>query len=360
MNDLVFFARDIQAIFPLYPVFAITGGNFVIKRKFTYKVFKEYHPEVPALYYNKMAYSLSAGYRAVHNADAIFAAYPHRKILPKLKAKKFMLFHGTYMQLNETILQTLKHFDHYFLVGPRMNKVFMKLQGKYNFSFSQTGFLPFVNYPIKSEKNTQSILSRIGLDPSQKTILYATTGLPFSSLEICFERILKEIPAEFNLIIRPHPGQVLDMSKNRKFSNKLNSAIANRKNTFLDSMNLMVGEALSVSDLLITDVNCVTEESLFYDIPLIIIEDGRTEENFSQLLKQLAMDQEEIDQFVKIYEAGPRYIQKNIKHWSDVVYDALERADKYKTLRSQIFQYIFGSRDQLAAQRVAEQVKELL
>jgi len=358
-NKICFFSQMYQAIPSLVSIQRELGGTFVCGRTSTKRYFKKTYPELDFARFSKRLKRFSAGHKAMLRADCIVTGSPYKSLLLPYSAKKMMVFHGTYAELTAKGLQELKHFDHLFLIGNRMERMLLKLLKDDEVNYSMTGFLPFTGFPDKTEKNRLMVLGGIGLDPSLKTIVYCPSRRGVGSWELCAEQLIREIPGEYNLVLRPHPSQSMNLRWHERSSMKaIQLEAKQRGNALVDLVDIALPDLLMVADLFISDANSPSEEVLFYNTPQLLTGLGNSAYDvIEEGLVQGGMLEEGIRDVLQIFDCGPVYSQKKYVNWGEAVNDALLNEALYEERREACFSSIFGQRDKNAGHRVAEIIK---
>ncbi|KAF3978473.1 MAG: hypothetical protein HFP77_01825 [Methylococcales symbiont of Iophon sp. n. MRB-2018] len=346
-----------QAIPSLVTIQRELGGTFVCGRGSTTRYFKKEYPELDFARFNKRLKRFSAGHKAMWGADCIVTGSPYKSLLSPYTAKKMMVFHGTYAGLTANVLEQLKHFDHLFLIGNRMEKILLKYKQQLDFNYTKTGFLPFANFPDKNEENRRLILEFLGLDVSLKTVVYCPTRRGHGSWEICAEALINSLSAKYNLILRPHPSQSMNLRWHEKSSIKNLQTIAKKRgNTLIDMAEVHFPDLLMIADLLISDANSPAEESLFYDTPQILTGLGKSSsyEEIRNIWLAYNADEEDIEDCLEIFSCGLVFADEKGLDWGEAVDKALLEEGEYAENRRDYFEFVFGERDKGAAHRVAK------
>lgn len=358
-RSLCYFTQMYQSIAPLKAIYDELGGTFVCGRKSTYRYLTSLSPIVNVAKFNKRFHLLGAGNKALDRAQCIVTGSPYQKILSPFNAMKVMVFHGTYAGLQKETIEGLVHFDHLFLTGPRMEKMFNKYCGDVEIDFSTTGFIPFKNFPEKTEENKKALLSKLDLDTSLKTVVYCPSRKKEGSWNECVKALINEVSSEYNLILRPHPSQ----SMNLRFQDKLEmyhikEMAKKRKNTMIDLVDIDFPVLLMTADLLISDANSPAEEALYYDTPQLLTGMGNSSyENIKKIWVDWGMDEEDIESRLRMFDCGPVFKKENYANWHEAVCDALFRETTYSNSRSDYFVFIFGQKDKCAGRRVADIIR---
>ncbi|KAF3981981.1 MAG: hypothetical protein HFP81_10240 [Methylococcales symbiont of Hymedesmia sp. n. MRB-2018] len=358
-NKICFFSQMYQAIPSLVTIQRDLGGTFVCGRGSTTRYFRKKYPELDFAHFNKRLKRFSAGHKAMLNADCIVTGSPYKKLLSPYEAKKVMVFHGTYSGLTANVLEQLRHFDHLFLIGNRMEKMLLRYKQQLDFKYTKTGFLPFANFPDKNKENRRLVLKYLGLDVSLKTVVYCPTRRESGSWELCVEALIDSLSAKYNLILRPHPSQSMNLRWHEKSSIRNLQTIAKKRgNTLIDMAEVHFPDLLMIADLLISDANSPAEESLFYDTPQILTGLGKS--SYGEIRKAnltLNLDEEDIEDRLRIFSCGLVFADEKGLDWSETVDKALLEESEYAKNRRDYFEFVFGERDKGAAHRVAKIIR---
>jgi len=250
----------------------------------------------------------------------------------------------------------LSHFDHLFLIGDRMERMLLRHQKDRNFTYTKTGFIPFSDFPEQNSVNRRAVLGGLGLNTELKTIVYCPSRRGVGSWELCAERLLKEVSGEYNLILRPHPSQSMNLRWHEKSSMRaLKSLAKKRKNTLIDLVDIALPDLFMVADLLISDANSPSEEALFYNTPQLLTGLGNSSyEKIEESLISRDMSEEDINDALEVFSCAPVFDQNGYGHWQEAIADVLLHETDYKVKREDCFRSIFGQRDRNAGHRVSE------
>ncbi|MCM8527749.1 MAG: CDP-glycerol glycerophosphotransferase family protein, partial [Lentisphaeraceae bacterium] len=349
-SDLVFFTKSYQSVPPLAQIQRLAGGNFVCGRKNTSQLFEQHYNDLPLVRYSKIN-PWSKGVKCLRNAKIIVTGSPYRSILSEFKAKKYMAFHGTYMMLSRDAATKNSHFDHLFVTGPRMKQMLGRYQDEFNFSFSETGFLPFSEFPEKTAMNKMLLMKKFNLDEEKKNIIYCASRKRTGSWHFEAENILNDLSEHYNIILRPHPAQAMNGDKeDRQLFKKLQKESKNRRGVILDIMKYRLPDLLSIADLVISDSNSPAEESLFYDVPQLLVEGPNMNRDvIVKMAKEEHMHPDDTEGLLNMYKCALSYNYDGFKNWKDAVEESFKKAEDFKPARQKYFDWVFGQRDRLAA-----------
>ena len=346
-----------QAVPTLMPLYRALGGNFVTTRASTARAIRRVYPDASVVRDNKLLGKFSAGHRLLKASDLIVTGAPYKGALQAYSAKKYMVFHGTFAYLTVKEVQAMAHFDRLCVIGPRMMQVVEKagLADK----AMLCGYIPFLDYPTRDEQYRNIFLTNLGLDPAKKTLIYLPWGNPFGSWNLMAEKLLNEIPADYNLILRPHPSQSVTLRpKDRLAFMRIGKIIKARGSAYLDLTAQKLSLLYANADLIISDGTSPAEESLYYDLPQIFVET----EHFSREVVQKIMraknaDDQHIAAVTSIYKCG-KILTPQTQNLDTLVQDSLETKDGYASERQRYFYYAFGARSHEAQQNLIESMRQ--
>lgn len=361
-HQFAYFAKMFQAVPQLMEVQRHAGGIFVSNRSSTLNAVRRLYPSAEVARYWTWFPNYSPGYKVMQQARAILAGAPNPVILGQFPALKCMVFHGTYMFLSRQALQQIAHFDLLCTIGPRMRRTIERYRDEFDFRTVESGYLPFGSFPEKSGKLARENLAGMGLAPDKKTIVYMPWGKPYGSWEAMAETIARETPADFNLILRPHPSQGLTSRRSDRESFKRVSALCKaRGNTLLDLNAYPLALLFSLADLMITDGTSPAEESLFYDVPQLFVETPLwSRDVIHSYAQREGMHADDLERYLELFDCGELYRTGQTKSFAEAVRDALDQAGELRTKRDAYFDWVFGQRDRQAGERVFHAVNELI
>lgn len=359
MSGIVYFSKMFQAVPHLAQVAALLPGTFVSSRRSTLAAAGKLYPQLEQARYSRWLGRLAAGNRILNGAGLIVTGSPYRSFLAPYAAAKCTVFHGTYMLLSKDALLSNAHFDLLCVIGPRMQQMIDRFADQVPVNTAATGFLPFCEFPEQSSAQRESVLLDLGLAPDRQTILFASSRRGVGSWDLLAESLVQKTPAQFNLILRPHPSQALtSRAKDRDSFRRVAALAQGRPHTLLDLTSYPLSTLLSVADLMVSDANSPAEESLFYDVPQLLIETARLSRDVMiRMGRDEGMHPEDMAQLLTLYECGPSVFvkQQGMDISSHIERAFLERDDRARR-RQDYFSWVFGKRDRLANQRVAEAI----
>ncbi len=354
-KNIVYFSKMFQSVPAMAPIQQLAGGKFVVGRRSTLNAAKSMFSDVEWVRYQKWFGPFNQGKQALTDAEIILTGSPYRRFLEPYRAKKYMVFHGTYMMISKDTTDKLAHFDRLFLTGPRMKQMLARAQ--LDVECVDTGFIPFSEFPEQDELQRQALLRHLSLDPNKKTIVYTPSRGKIGSWLACALDMAKALTGKFNLIMRPHPSQALNAVKaDKKSYQQVKQVIAASDNAVLDLITCSLPEVLSVADLVISDANSPAEESLFYDAPQLFIETDRfSREHLKNMGLEQKMHNDDLQRLLTLYDCGPSF--NGCGDWVGQVESAMAVKNDYVSARNDYFQWVFGARDRRAAERISAYLK---
>lgn len=332
-----------QAVPSLFPIYEKLGGTFVVPRNSTVRAIRSVYKDVSIVGGINLTPFVNPSYKILEKADLIITGAPYKNVLRPFHGKKYMVFHGTYAYMGLTEYKRISHFDLICAIGPRMMDA-LKAAGAGD-KVIVSGYLPFINFPSRDKVNKENFLNLLRLDKSKKTIAYLPWGDPYGSWNLFARKLIEETPSSFNLILRPHPSQGLSM----RFSDLLEfmhikKLVSRRENTFLDLSTQSLSSIYANVDMIISDGTSPAEESLFYDIPQIIIESKRfSRKNVEERLINEGLTNKHINNILRLYSCGD-IITPEVNNFQKILNEAFMKSDKYKSNRNNYFEYVFCDR----------------
>ncbi len=198
--------------------------------------------------------------------DVIFGANT-KLILPRSVRTRVQIFHGISFR-NKAIRPDNMTCDHYFVVGPYMQRKFVEagLFAPDDSRVVPIGFMK-TDRMANGDFDRSKLLAELGLADDRPTLLYAPTGAKHNSLEIMGEQVLAQLLAEdrYNLIIKPH-----DHPKNAGIDWFQRLAPLEGKHCRV-ARGPDVTSLLFLADLLISDASSVANEYTLMDRPIVFL-----------------------------------------------------------------------------------------
>jgi len=354
---IVYFTKQYQAVPALMQLYLGTGGIFVSTRGSTVKAIRKVYPDVPVVKLNERFGRFSAGERSLRKADLIITGSPNRELLERYHARKCMVFHGTYAFMAQEEIDGLAHFDIICAIGPRMQQA---LQGTgLESKIIVSGYLPFMEFPPRDAAARAEYLKRLCLSPQNKTLLYLPRGRPYGSWDIMAERLLRQMPNTYNLILRPHPSQSVTARIRDHFRfMHLHRLCRKRGNALLDLTTCKLSTLLSVADLVISDGASSPEEALFYDLPQVFIESaGSSPTAIAAMMRKKKLSEDYIEKLLTIYRCG-KSITPEMPDMLVVIEAAMAESEHYRPHREAYFSWVFGDKEMVKQQQLIQQLRQ--
>lgn len=348
-----------QAVPHLAQIGKVLPGEFVTTRRSTIGAFRRLYPELSCALAPRLLGPFSKGRNLLSKADIIVTGSPYRSFLKDYTAAKVTVFHGTYMMLSRAALLSNTHFDLLCAIGPRMQQMMSRWPESECLNVVQTGFLPFCQFPEQSNQQRTAVLTAMGLNPDVKTVVYTPSRRGVGSWNQVARQLVLTAPKEFNLILRPHPSQALTpRSADRKSFLNVAKLAGIRPGTYVDLSVQPLSDVLSVADLVVSDANSPSEESMFYDVPQLFIETESFSKDFLYRMG-LAEDMhtDDLEQLLTLYECGLRLKVNCVPDFSEKLERAMSEADLYSKQRQEYFSWVFGEHDRKANLRVAQAIR---
>jgi CDP-Glycerol:Poly(glycerophosphate) glycerophosphotransferase len=210
-----------------------------------------------------------------------FDAYLTADLLwPKLPrgTRRIMMFHGVagkYANVYDSPDYSMRNWDRLFFINEQRLRNFIK-SGAID---SDSPAARLVGYPkldclVDGTLNRDVILQSLGIDPARRTVLYAPTWSPYSSLNAMGEALIEQLcAAGFAVIVKLH-----DRSRDLEYIHSGGFNWAERLQPLLRACGGVLAEAsdaspyLAAADALVTDHSSVGFEYLLLDRPLVRVE----------------------------------------------------------------------------------------
>ena len=222
--------------------------------------------------------------RLLHPRRALlkrFDAYLTADLLwPRLPrgARRILMFHGVagkYANVYDSPDRSMRDWDLLFFINERRLGNFIR-SGAID---GDSRAARLVGYPkldclVDGTLSRDAILESLGIDPARRTVLYAPTWSPYSSLNAMGETLVEKLcAAGFAVIVKLH-----DRSRDPEYIHSGGVDWAGRLQPLLLAGGGRLADAsdasayLAAADVLITDHSSVGFEYLLVDRPLIRIE----------------------------------------------------------------------------------------
>jgi CDP-glycerol glycerophosphotransferase (TagB/SpsB family) len=192
--------------------------------------------------------------------------------------RRIQMFHGVagkYSSVYDTPDRSMREWDRLFFINRRRMENYIRV-GAID-ADSQAARL--VGYPkldclVDGTLSRDEVLNELGIDPSSRTVLYAPTWSPYSSLNAMGEELVtKLVAAGYSVIVKLH-----DRSRDLEYKHSGGVDWAERLEPILRSGGGWLADRsdacpyLAAADVLITDHSSVGFEYLLLDRPIIRIE----------------------------------------------------------------------------------------
>ena len=244
------------------------GGTIYTESELTFKYFREEHPSLDVQLCETVdeirQRITAAGVKVLIHPDFSYKIF---KKLPDIK--HVQVFHGT-SDKKYDYMKFVSDYDLFFISGEDAYERYRKKGLLKNGTGMLVGY-PKLDRVFKGELLRDEELSRLGMDPKYKTVLYAPTWTDKelnSSWKRFREAIVKNKPDDINLIVKLHPNLKRYRAEEvERFRVLMESCT---KTLLLDAVPDIV-PFMAASDLLLGDVSSVTREYLAFRKPLIFL-----------------------------------------------------------------------------------------
>ncbi len=191
-------------------------------------------------------------------------------VAPRARVKVHT-FHGVSFR-NHAVNQAALRYDLLLVPGPYMRRQFESLgivTALNEKRFPITG-MPKLDALVDGTLRRANILSRLRLDPSQKTVLFAPTwSKKFSSLEVHGDRMIEALRAlPYNVIVKLHDNS-RDLRKATRDWAAAFRAIANDRLTYVEEPDIV--PLMVASDAIVSDASSTANEFTLLDRPIVFV-----------------------------------------------------------------------------------------
>ncbi len=188
---------------------------------------------------------------------------------PRSDRGRVHLFHGLSFR-NAAVRRDVLVYDHMFIVGPYMTRLFRKNQllRSGDPRCVPIGF-PKVDALLNGSLDRQRILGHLGFSGRRPVVLYAPTGQRYNSLETGVgEEVITRLRAtkRYDILIKPH-----DHPRGKSVNWPARLRRLRDAHTRLVS-DYDIVPYLFVADLLITDASSVSSEYSLLDRPMVFLD----------------------------------------------------------------------------------------
>src|SRR5581483_6923144 len=214
---------------------------------------------------------------ALNRFDAYLVADVLWMILPR-GVPRVMMFHGVagkYSHIYDSPEHTMRAWDRLFFINRRRLRNFM-VSGAISESSTAARLVgyPKIDCLVDGSVRRNDILKSIGIDPAKRTVMYAPTWSPYSSLNAMGEELVRALgDAGYAVIVKLH-----DRSRDPQYIHSGGIDWISRLEPILRKNGGCLAEGsdaspyMVASDVLITDHSSVGFEYLLLDRPLIRID----------------------------------------------------------------------------------------
>lgn len=357
--SVVFFSKKAAAIPSMAPVIERLDSVFISNRAPTLESFQRAYPDLAAVRYRRLAGPLSRARRLLRRANVIVSGSRHGNILDRYRGQKVMLFHGTFRYLARAQIKALAGFDHVLFNGPRMEAMYQRYADSYPVSYSVPGYTPFSDFPNGSDEPRRRTLLALGLDPERRTILYTPARAGVGSWITCAEALARQLPKQYNLIMRPHPSQTVNGNEaEEQLFRTVRLLLHEHGNATHKSDGCTFPDLLGAADMLVSDGTSPTEEFLLYQRPQIIIE-TYARQRWAHDWRRDGLHDDDIEALLKLYDTGPCFPRGQCPHWGDAAEQLFDEQENYREQQQEYFRWAFGEEPRAAADRVAAELLDM-
>lgn len=208
---------------------------------------------------------------------------PDKMLLARRARCKVQIYHGVSFK-GRMYDRSILDYDKLFLVGEDMRRRYIEraiLTGD-DPRCERIG-MPKTDRLLDQSLNRQALLEQMGLDPSRKTVLYAPTWRPESSLYSLGRKIMESLHTDLpiNLLVKLH-DLVMDPATNPVDWNKELPQLERGNMRVVRDVDVI--PSMFASDVLISDASSVANEYLLLDRPLIFIDVPALFERYSETI----------------------------------------------------------------------------
>ncbi len=245
-------------------------------------------------------------------------------------ARRVQTFHGVagkYRTVYDSPSESMRSWDRLFFINERRLRHFIECGAiEEGSEAARLIGMPKLDCLVDGSLKRDELLTSMGVDPSRRTILYAPTWSPHSSVVSMGEELVKRLGAAgYALIVKLH-----DRSRDLAYVNSGGVDWGARLEPLLQQYGgvLATGnnssQYLPAADVMITDHSSVGFEYLLLDRPLIrihvpeLIKNTDIEPSYVELLAKASTSVTNVDEVVNAVEhafADPREIRRIGSRW---------------------------------------------
>ena len=316
----------------------VLGGIVFTDDRGSHDILRQYYADVNCEFYPDLQL-LRERLTFLQPEAVVQPDYYKKKLALPFQTLHIQVFHGASDKRYGISSRT--HGYDFFLIAGERGRARKTAAG-----ILKPGNYAMVGYPkadriFRGEFDKEIAKREMGLDPSRPTILYAPTwrdAKQNSSLpRFCFE-IMSNLPADYNLLVKPHPNT---KRFDRKYYTLLTRLAAAKPEQIKllgfahDAIPVMAG-----ADLLLSDISTVAQEFLCFQRPMVFLDPRR-----------IPMGKKKI----WLWRCGP-VVKKRGMVWN-TVREALAHPDQYARERHETLAMVFYQPDGHAAERAAEAIR---
>jgi hypothetical protein len=220
---------------------------------------------------------ISPFHAAFMKFDAYLAADLIWITLPR-GTRRIQMFHGVagkYGNIYDRPERSLREWDRLFFINRRRLSNFIAAGAiDDNSPAARLVGMPKTDCLVDGSLDRTQILSSLGLDPARKTLLYAPTWTPYSSLNAMGVELLSElIRAGFNVVVKLHDNSLDADPRNSggiDWAGRLTPILCAGAGHLAKPGS--ISPYLAAADLMISDHSSAAFEYLLLDRPLVRIE----------------------------------------------------------------------------------------
>jgi hypothetical protein len=263
--------------------------------------------------------------------------------------------------------ENLLNYDVHFLTGPLQRDQYENMYKKYRIDMNDVQMFN-IGYPklddvLNNVYDRNTVLSELGLNPNNKTVLYAPAWDPGASLRSFGDQLIKELLQmdEVNIIVKLHPvSYTPESSPNFEFYTgginwKGRLEVYEKHKNFKHVAEFSLNPLLSASDLMVSDISSAALEFIILDKPVVYID---CPDFFKTTLKVWKQDPNLIKNDIR-YNAGRNVgeVIDDISKIKETVFQQLEHPSLYSKKRQKVNKrllYNIGMGSKIAANKIVE------
>ena len=231
-------------------------------------------------------------------------------------ARRVQTFHGVagkYRTVYDSPVHSMRSWDRLFFINERRLRHFIECGAIDEGSKAARLIgMPKLDCLVDGSLKRDDILKSIGIDPARRTVLYAPTWSPHSSVVVMGEQLVRRLgEAGHAVIVKLH-----DRSRDLQYVNSGGVDWGTRLQPLLQSFGGVLARGnnsspyLSAADVMITDHSSVGFEYLLLDRPLIrihlpgLIKSTDIEPSYVDLMASASTSVTNVDEIMQAVERG--------------------------------------------------------